>query len=89
MIPAARKEELQQLARYIREQQAGDRAACVTFICTHNSRRSSGANLGQGCGRILWPGEGRDFFRGDRSDRIQPACHCRAAAERFTDYEPQ
>lgn len=45
MIPTARKEELQQLSRYIREQLAGDRATCLTFICTHNSRRSHLAQI--------------------------------------------
>lgn len=40
IIPAARKKELSQLAEYIRASfQAAD-VARLTFICTHNSRRS-------------------------------------------------
>jgi protein-tyrosine-phosphatase len=39
-IPEARKEQLKKLAVYIRNQTAAGRLARLTFICTHNSRRS-------------------------------------------------
>lgn len=39
-IPGDRKTELEQAADYIRERLAKSEAAKLTFICTHNSRRS-------------------------------------------------
>ncbi len=39
-IPPERKQELQQLADYIRGCHAKGLAANLTFVCTHNSRRS-------------------------------------------------
>lgn len=39
-IPDARKRELEQLADYVRQQVAESGSALLTFICTHNSRRS-------------------------------------------------
>ena len=39
-IPDERKADLARLADYIRQRQAGDGGARITFICTHNSRRS-------------------------------------------------
>jgi protein-tyrosine-phosphatase len=39
-IPAERRERLQPLAAYIREQVQAGRPVRLTFICTHNSRRS-------------------------------------------------
>ena len=43
-IPAARKAELDTLADYVTARRAADEPAKLTFICTHNSRRS---HLGQ------------------------------------------
>lgn len=40
LIPAARKELLQKLSDFVREQTAAGKAAELNFICTHNSRRS-------------------------------------------------
>lgn len=39
-IPAARKEELSALTRYVQEKAAVGQPVQLTFICTHNSRRS-------------------------------------------------
>jgi arsenate reductase len=39
-IPAERKQELEQLGGYVRQQLQAGRSAKLTFICTHNSRRS-------------------------------------------------
>ncbi|MEM9704396.1 MAG: protein-tyrosine-phosphatase [Planctomycetota bacterium] len=43
-IPTARREELAELARFLAERRTAERPARLTFICTHNSRRS---HLGQ------------------------------------------
>lgn len=40
MIPVERKAELEELAMYVQKQQAGKEKSDLTFICTHNSRRS-------------------------------------------------
>jgi hypothetical protein len=39
-IPADRKQQLQQVADFVREQVQAGKPARLTFICTHNSRRS-------------------------------------------------
>jgi len=39
-IPSERRQELQQLSDYIRRSHAKGQAANLTFVCTHNSRRS-------------------------------------------------
>jgi protein-tyrosine-phosphatase len=39
-IPAARKEELTVLTRYVQKKVAASQPIQLTFICTHNSRRS-------------------------------------------------
>ena len=44
IIPAARKEKLQQLASYIEAKRTAERIA-LNFICTHNSRRSHLAQI--------------------------------------------
>lgn len=44
-IPAARKEQLRELSAYVRTAVAADRPVRLTFICTHNSRRSHMAQL--------------------------------------------
>jgi arsenate reductase len=40
LIPAERKQELEQLGGYVRQQLQAGRSAKLIFICTHNSRRS-------------------------------------------------
>ncbi len=37
-IPAARKEELWALTRYVQQKVAASQSVQLTFICTHNSR---------------------------------------------------
>jgi protein-tyrosine-phosphatase len=44
-IPEERKSQLENLARYIRERIATGQPARLTFICTHNSRRSHMSQL--------------------------------------------
>jgi arsenate reductase (thioredoxin) len=44
-IPSERQEVLQSLADYILAQRKASRAARLTFICTHNSRRSQMAQI--------------------------------------------
>lgn len=44
-IPEPRKGELERLAGYIRERVESQRKAALTFVCTHNSRRSHLAQL--------------------------------------------
>ncbi len=44
-IPQDRQAVLRQLARYIEQQQAAGKPAQLTFICTHNSRRSHLAQI--------------------------------------------
>lgn len=39
-IPAERKESLDQIAAFVKERKAASATADLTFICTHNSRRS-------------------------------------------------
>lgn len=39
-IPAERKTQLQALAEFVSQKKAADEPAKMTFICTHNSRRS-------------------------------------------------
>lgn len=45
LIPAERKQRLQQLAAYIQQKQTQDQPVQLNFICTHNSRRSHMAQL--------------------------------------------
>ena len=40
LIPKERRQELQKIAAYVSHQQAAGQPARLTFICTHNSRRS-------------------------------------------------
>lgn len=40
LIPIERKAELEELALYVRKRQSGKEKSDLTFICTHNSRRS-------------------------------------------------
>lgn len=40
MIPGERKKELEKIAVYVRERVSKNQPAKLTFICTHNSRRS-------------------------------------------------
>ena len=44
-IPADRKGQLQQVADFVREQLQAGKPARLTFICTHNSRRSQMAQI--------------------------------------------
>ncbi len=44
-IPDARREDLEELSGFIREQRAAERPVRLTFVCTHNSRRSHMAQL--------------------------------------------
>lgn len=44
-IPAERRDELSALAAYIRQEQQAGNTPQLTFICTHNSRRSHMAQL--------------------------------------------
>ncbi len=44
-IPDRRKRELQMLARFVQSRRDTQRAAQLTFICTHNSRRSHLAQI--------------------------------------------
>lgn len=44
-IPADRKAQLEELAAYIRDHRSADRPVRLTFVCTHNSRRSHMAQL--------------------------------------------
>jgi hypothetical protein len=54
-IPAERKEQLRRLALYVRGRVETGSAAKLTFICTHNSRRS---HLAQ-----LWAAAGAAYYR--------------------------
>jgi protein-tyrosine-phosphatase len=56
-IPAERKESLDLLAAFIKERKAAGARAVLTFICTHNSRRS---HLSQ-----LWAATAGWYFRLD------------------------
>ena len=53
-IPAERKEQLRTLASHVRGRVAANQPAKLTFICTHNSRRS---HLGQ-----LWAAAGAAYY---------------------------
>jgi arsenate reductase len=44
-IPADRKVQLEELAKYVRERGQKQQSAKLTFICTHNSRRSHMAQI--------------------------------------------
>jgi protein-tyrosine-phosphatase len=44
-VPAARKEELRALTRYVQQKVADRQFVQLTFICTHNSRRSHFSQL--------------------------------------------
>lgn len=39
-IPQSRRQQLQKISRFIRDKQREGKPAQITFICTHNSRRS-------------------------------------------------
>lgn len=53
-IPEARKDELMQVVRYIRERVALVEATKLTFICTHNSRRSQFAQIWAHVGSLCY-----------------------------------
>ncbi len=55
LIPADRKAALQQMAAYIRAQKDSAHPVELTFICTHNSRRS---HLGQ-----IWAAAAASFYK--------------------------
>jgi arsenate reductase len=57
-IPEERKRELEQLADFVRERRAAQQDAKLTFICTHNSRRS---HLSQ-----LWAATAAAHYKVDR-----------------------
>lgn len=44
-IPEQRREQLTEIARFVRTRVGSDRPALLTFICTHNSRRSHLAQI--------------------------------------------
>jgi arsenate reductase len=44
-IPAERKKRLQRLARFVEDKRAASKSADLTYICTHNSRRSHMSQL--------------------------------------------
>jgi hypothetical protein len=53
-IPAERKEQLRTLALYVRGRVEADLPAKLTFICTHNSRRSHIAQLWAAAGAAYY-----------------------------------
>jgi protein-tyrosine-phosphatase len=57
-IPADRKEMLDRIATYIRTKRAAGETARLTFICTHNSRRSQ---MGQ-----IWAAAAAGYYGIDR-----------------------
>jgi len=44
-VPAARRQQLERLSAFVRERRGADSLAELTFICTHNSRRSHMSQL--------------------------------------------
>lgn len=63
-IPAGRRAELRQLTDYVAEQRAAAEPARMTFICTHNSRRSHLAQLWAAVGAARYGVEGVETFSG-------------------------
>jgi arsenate reductase len=53
-IPAERKELLKKLAMYVRSRSSSGQSAKLTFICTHNSRRSHMAQLWAAVGAAVY-----------------------------------
>jgi hypothetical protein len=53
-IPAERKEELKFIAEWIKEKKASGAAINMTFVCTHNSRRSHLA--------MIWSAAAADYY---------------------------
>jgi hypothetical protein len=63
-IPAERKEALKQVSEYIRRSAASKESARLTFICTHNSRRSHMGQLWAAAGAAYYGTGGVETFSG-------------------------
>src|SRR6516165_6356054 len=63
-IPAERKQQLEKLALYIRSQTSAGQPARLTFICTHNSRRSHMAQLWASVGAAHYGVKNVETFSG-------------------------
>jgi arsenate reductase len=63
-IPDERKRQLDALARFVSERRDADEAARLTFICTHNSRRSHLAQLWAATAAAYYGVEGIATFSG-------------------------
>jgi hypothetical protein len=63
-IPEERKQQLKKLALYVRARIAAGESAQLTFICTHNSRRSHMAQLWATVGSVTYGVEKVSTFSG-------------------------
>ncbi len=63
-IPVERKRDLEQLARFVSERHRAGEEARLTFICTHNSRRSHLAQLWAATGAAYYGVEGIATYSG-------------------------
>jgi arsenate reductase (thioredoxin) len=63
-IPSARRETLAELAKFVRTQREAGRPIRVTFICTHNSRRSQMAQVWASIAAAHYDIKGFEAFSG-------------------------
>ena len=63
-IPAARRADLERLADYLRERRRAGEPARLTFICTHNSRRSHLGQLWAAVAAVRYDVPGVETFSG-------------------------
>ncbi|GAB4408423.1 MAG: protein-tyrosine-phosphatase [Bacteroidia bacterium] len=63
-IPAERQQALQKIALYIKSQHAAGQPARLTFICTHNSRRSHMAQIWSAAAAVYYGIEGVETYSG-------------------------
>ncbi len=63
-IPAERQQQLKELSAYVSKKQQADQTARLTFICTHNSRRSHLAQVWSHVAAIYYQVEGVETFSG-------------------------
>jgi len=64
LIPAERKEDLQQMAEFIRTQKDSGHPVQLTFICTHNSRRSHMGQIWAAAAATYYGVDGVETFSG-------------------------
>ncbi len=89
-IPAERKKALEKIALYVQSRIDAGQEAKLTFICTHNSRRSHLAQVwAQTAACYYGVPSIKTYSGGIEVDRLQPQDGGRDAARRIRDQEDE